>query len=224
ASTHELVDALVSATETSLGVGDLAGARRWARQLAEHPLLAEVGHQAVRWLLVADAFAGDVDAVLVGGTRFLDAWQRNGRRPAAGLAPGAAAVAMVHGWRGDERARAEWLSVVEELQEPADFLGPTGYAMTFDAMVRLHHGDAAAAVEILEPEPEQVWSTVTWIWLHWYVALRAEASVLAGHPDAAERVAAARTVVAGNPVADAQVARARALLEGDRSGVLATEK
>ena len=35
-----------SATETSLGVGDLAGARRWGRQLAEHPLLAEVGHQA----------------------------------------------------------------------------------------------------------------------------------------------------------------------------------
>ena len=65
ASTHELIDALVAATETSLGVGDLAGARRWGRHLADHPLLAEVGHLAIRWLLVADALAGDVD----GGAR-----------------------------------------------------------------------------------------------------------------------------------------------------------
>jgi hypothetical protein len=33
------------------------------------------------------------------------------------------------------------------------------------------------ALERVAPEPEQVWKWVTWIWLHWYVALRAEAAV-----------------------------------------------
>jgi predicted ATPase/DNA-binding CsgD family transcriptional regulator len=240
ASTHELIDALVSATETSLGVGDLAGARRWGRQLAEHPLLAEVGHQAVRWLLVADALAGDVPAVLAGGARLLDAWQRNGRQPSAGLAPGAAAVAMVHGLRGDEAARVEWLSIVDEVRAAPEQARPSasasaaaqswgtgnpgGYAATFDAMVLLHHGDAKAALDRVAPEPAEVWKWVTWIWLHWYVALRAEAAVLAEHPAARERVAAARTTVAGNPIASAQVERAAALLDGDLPRLLATAK
>jgi hypothetical protein len=221
ASTHELIDALVSATETSLGVGDLPAARRWGRQLAEHPLLAEVGHQAVRWLLVADAFSGDVDAVLTGGVRFLDAWQRNGRQPSPGLAPAAAAVAMVHGLRGDETARADWLAIVDEVRAGVTAQRPAGYPAVFDAMVLLHRGDPAAALERLAPEPEQVWKWVTWIWLHWYVALRAEAAVLAGHREARDRVAAARATVTGNPVATAQVERAAALLDGDQPRLLA---
>ena len=88
AGTHELIEALAEATEAGLGVGDLPGARRWARQLADHPLLAEVGHRATCWLLVADALAGNVDEVLTGSVRFLDAWQRGRQlrrvRPRAG--------------------------------------------------------------------------------------------------------------------------------------------
>jgi hypothetical protein len=58
---------------------------------------------------------------------------------------------------------------------------------------------------------------ITWIWGHWYAALRAEAAVLADHPDAAARVATARAFVTGNPVATAIIDRAQALLEHDRS-------
>ena len=58
--------------------------------------------------------------------------------------------------------------------------------------------------------------------LHWHVALRAEAAVLAGHPDATDHLASARPVVAGNPIAGAILDRAEALLDDDHERLLAT--
>ncbi|MEV6973293.1 LuxR C-terminal-related transcriptional regulator [Kitasatospora sp. NPDC093806] len=220
AATHERVDALAMAAATALGIGELPQAARWGRQLADHPLLAEVGHHATSWLLVADAFAGRTEDVLAGGVRFLDAWEQAGRPRSFSLGPAAASVAMVHGLRGDHDARATWLAV-------ADRAGPEeehryGYGAILDATVLLHHGDPEAALARIAPAPEEVWKWVSWVWLHWYAALRAEASVLAGHPGARPRLAAARATVAGNPVATAQVDRAEALLDGDPTRLLAT--
>ncbi|MFE6872204.1 ATP-binding protein [Kitasatospora sp. NPDC057692] len=213
AGTHERVDALAMAAATAIGVGELDLARRWGGQLAGHPLLAEVGHHATSWLLVADAFAGRTEEVAATGVRFLDAWEQGGRPRSFSLGPAAAAVAAVHGLRADDGARAAWLAV-------AGRAGPEeehryGYGAVFDALVLLHRGDAQAALARIAPAPEEVWKWVSWVWLHWYTALRVEASVLAGHPDARARLAGARAVVAGNPVATAQLDRAQALLDGD---------
>ncbi|MEU6100449.1 ATP-binding protein [Streptomyces flaveolus] len=220
AGTHESMDALAMAAGTALGVGALPDARRWGRQLADHPLLAEAGHHATAWLLAADAFAGHGDEVLGRSTRFLDAWEHSGRRPSLSLGAAAASVAMVHGLRGEHDERASWLAVVGQA-DTAPEQHRLGYGAVLDGMVLLHHGDAGAALERLAPDPDEVWKWVCWIWLHWYVALRAEAAVLAGHPEARARVDTARKVVAGNPVATAQVDRARALLDGDLPGQLA---
>ncbi|MFF9061072.1 ATP-binding protein [Streptomyces sp. NPDC014882] len=219
AATHERMDALAMAAGTALGVGDLPRARRWGGQLAAHPLFAEVGHHATSWLLIADAFAGRADDVLTGSAGFLDAWRRSGRQRSFSLGPAAASVAMVHGLRGDHDARTAWLDIVGRAGTESEHRH--GYGAVFDAMVLLHHGDPERALERVAPEPDRVWKWVSWIWLHWYVALRAEASVLAGHPDARDRVAAARTTVAGNPVATAQLDRAGALLDGDPARQLA---
>ncbi|MFE7929223.1 ATP-binding protein [Streptomyces sp. NPDC057456] len=213
AGAHELMDALAMAAATAVGVGRLPQARRWGGQLADHPLLAEVGHHATSWLLVADAFAGHVDGVLAGSVRFLDAWEQSGRQRSFSLGPAAASVAMVHGLRGDDDGRDTWRAIVDRAGNAPEHRH--GYGAVFDAMVLLHHGDADAASERVAPEPDQVWKWVSWVWLHWYVALRAETAVLAGHPGARSRIDAARTVVAGNPVATAQVDRAEALLDGD---------
>ncbi len=220
ATTHERMDALAMAAATAIGVGELDRARQWGRQLAEHPLLAEVGHHATSWLLVADAFAGREEEVLAGAARFRDAWEQGGRPRSFSLGPAAAAVAMVHGLRGDDAARASWLAV-------AGRAGPEeehrhGYGAVFEATVLLHHGEARAALERIAPAPDRVWKWVSWVWLHWYAALRVEASVLAGHPDARARLAVARATVAGSPVAVAQLDRAEALLDGDPARVRAT--
>ncbi|MFC9789455.1 ATP-binding protein [Rhodococcus sp. NPDC127528] len=220
AGTHELIEALAEASEASLGAGDLVGARRWARQLAEHPLLAEVGHRATSWLLVADALAGNVDDVLTVSGRFLESWQRAGSPARSALGPPVAGVAMIHGLRDDPDARSEWSPILRQLgSEPGQ---ADGYGAVFDALVLLHRGHAGEALERMAPEHGEVWRWVTWIWLHWYVALRAEATVLAGSPDAGERLAEASTLVAGNPVAGAIVERAEALLAENQQRLLAT--
>jgi predicted ATPase/DNA-binding CsgD family transcriptional regulator len=220
AGAHELTDALAMAAATALGTGDLPQARRWGGQLAGHPLLAEAGHHATSWSLVADAFAGRADDVLTRGVRFRDAWEHSGRPRSLSLGAAAASVAMVHGLRGDHEARAAWLGIVDRGDTAVQHRH--GYGAVFDTMVLLHHGDVEAALERVAPEPEKVWKWVCWIWLHWYVALRAETAVLAGHPDARARIDAARAVVTGNPLATAQVDRAEALLEDDLPRRLAT--
>ncbi|MFB8202109.1 ATP-binding protein [Kitasatospora purpeofusca] len=217
---HEQVDALAMAAATAIGVGELDRAREWGRQLAEHPLTAEVGHHATSWLLVADAFAGQEEDVLAGGARFLRAWEQGGRPRSFSLGPAAAAVAMVHGLRGDDGARASWLAVVGRAGTEEEHRH--GYGAVFDATVLLHRGEAGAALERVSPAPEEVWKWVSWVWLHWYTAVRVEASVLSGHPEARERLAGARATVEGNPVAGAQLDRAQALLDGDPARVRAT--
>ncbi|MEU6207324.1 LuxR C-terminal-related transcriptional regulator [Micromonospora musae] len=220
ASRHELIDALGGATEASLGAGDLPAARRWARQLADHPSLAEVGDRATSWLLVADALAGNVDEVLAGSVRFLEAWQRAGSPARSVLGPAVAGVGMIHSLRDDHEARREWNAVLDRLGPPPGYV--YGYGAVFDGLLMLHHGRAGEALERMAPEPGEVWKWVTWIWLHWYVVLRTEAAVLAGTVDARDRLAEARTVVAGNPLAGAIVQRAEALLDDDRERLLAT--
>ncbi|WP_212835136.1 LuxR C-terminal-related transcriptional regulator [Catellatospora sp. TT07R-123] len=219
ATTHELVDALGNATEASLGVGDLPGARRWGRQLADHRLLAEVGHRATSWLLVTHVLAGDAADVLAVGDRFLEGWQRSGSPARSVLGPAVAGVAMVHGLRADQDARRRWDEILGRLGTPGEHT--YGYGAVYDAIELLHFGRAAEALHRLAPEPGEVWKWVCWIWHHWYVALRAEAGVLAGSPDAAERLEQARAVVAGNPVAAAIVERAAALHTGDRERLVA---
>jgi predicted ATPase/DNA-binding CsgD family transcriptional regulator len=209
--THELLDALGEATEASLGAGDLPHARQWARDLADHPFLAEVGDRATSWLLMVDALAGNVDEVVAASARFREAWQRAGRPARPYLRPAAAGVAMIHGLRGDHQAQRTWNEILDRLGPAHTF----GHQAVFDGLLMLHRGRADEALERMAPEPQQVWRWVTWIWLHWYVALRAEAAVLTDSPGAAGRVAEARRIVAGNPVAEAMVERAGALLDSD---------
>ncbi|MEV4532281.1 LuxR C-terminal-related transcriptional regulator [Asanoa sp. NPDC049518] len=214
----ELIDALLIATATSLGVGDLVSARRWGRQLRDLPLLAEVGHVATARIVMADAIAGHATDVIAASGRFLDGWTQAGRPPARQFGPVAASVAMIHGLRGDQDARSDWLAVLDQLGvTPED---RAGYSPTFDAITLLHHGQHKLALERLETAEPNAWRTG--ILLHWHVALRTEAAALTGAPDAASQLAAARPVVVGNPVAEAILDRAAALLADDHDRLLAT--
>jgi predicted ATPase/DNA-binding CsgD family transcriptional regulator len=221
-SAGEKIDALAMVTETSLGVGDFDTARHRAQQLADHPLLVEVGHYAGSRQLVVDALAGRIDDVIAGGRRFRDDWEHAGSPADAFYLADTAAVAMAHGIRGEHESRSQWSTVTEQISaQLGDKPGRRyGAWAVFDAVYLLHHGRADEALTRLAPEPRDVWKWVTWLWLHWYVALKAEAAALAQHDQARKLLQAARTTVAGNPVATAQVDRAEALLDGDSRRIL----
>jgi len=65
-----------------------------------------------------------------------------------------------------------WASTIE---------GRAGYNLAFEAIALLHDGEPALALERLDAPG--AWRTG--ILMHWHVALRVEAAVLAGHPKAA---------------------------------------
>ncbi|WP_245871348.1 ATP-binding protein [Asanoa hainanensis] len=216
----ELIDALLIATATSIGVGDLPAARRWGRQLRDLPVLAEVGHVATSRAIMADAIAGQATDVIAASGRFLDGWTQAGRPAARQFGPVAASVAMIHGLRGDLAAQAEWDAVLDQLGvTPAD---RAGYSPTFDAIMLLHRGEATPALERLNPRTGEPDAWRNGILLHWHVALRAEAAVLAGSTDATALLAEARPIVAGNPAVGAILDRAAALLDDDQERLLET--
>ncbi|MFI6173798.1 ATP-binding protein [Nocardia sp. NPDC051052] len=214
ASALERVTALSEAAEIGIGVGDLLDSRRWAEQLGDLPLLAERGDFATSALLVVDALLGNLDEVLTGSGRFVDSWELSGRPCVPSLAPAAAAVAMAHGLRGDDAARAGWLAIADALGGTSDY--QVVYRAVFDAIVLLDRAQPEQALAELATELDALDERTVWIWRHWYVSLRAEAAVLAGHPDARGFVAAARITVSGNPIAGPIVERAAALLDDDR--------
>jgi len=156
--------------------------------------------------------------VIQASRRFLDAWSQAGRPRAPSFGPAAAAVAMVYGLRGDHAARDTWLAIIDQLGVTPE--RRSGYGPTFDAITLLHHGQAALALERLGTRRGELNKWLTWIWLHWHLALRAEAAVLAGHPDANHHLDAARPIVSGNPIATAILDRAAALLDGDHERLL----
>jgi hypothetical protein len=219
----EFSDGYAMASEISLTAGDFVAARDFADRLASLPFHTELDHIATARRIKVDAVAGDIHAVLEAAERFRRGWDEAGRPVASNLAGAVYAVAMVHGLRGDDDARAEWAARTIEIGMAADWLDDhrTGYGPSFDAIVSLHRGEAEAAVERLAVAPDQLRTWFSGEWRPWYAALWAEAAVLAGRPDAAGRIARARLSTAANPVATAMVDRAEALAVGDTAAILA---
>ncbi|HKE75973.1 MAG TPA: LuxR C-terminal-related transcriptional regulator [Acidimicrobiales bacterium] len=219
----EISDTYAMASEVALAAGDFGAARRYADILAGLPFHSEEGHIAVSRRLKVDALAGNIDRALADAARFRRGWEKAGRPVAKNLSGGAYAAAMIHGLRGDEPARAEWIGIATGLGgEPLRLEDcGTGYAPTFDAIVLLHMGDPAGAVARLAEDPADIQSWSNGEWRTWYAGLYAEAAVLTNHPDAEARIASARAVAAPNPIAAAIVDRATALAAADKARLVA---
>jgi hypothetical protein len=213
----ELKDALHNAVFTATAAGRLDEARHLAARHGALAFLREEADLALEEGIAPDALGGHWDEAVRAGDAFLAGWARAGRpiAPGRGLAP--AAMVMIHGLRGDAVGADDWQHTVDELRGP-DLAGrATGYGELFAAVVELHHGRSRAAIERLDSYP--IDSFYGALLVQWYVALNAEAAVLARHPTAAARITTACKVVAGNPIGTVLAERAR-VLHDDRTDTL----
>ena len=219
----EFFDGFVMASECAIAAGDLSAARRLAERLRDLPFYREEGHLATSRLLVVTVLAGDWSEAVGLAERFREGWERAGRPRAGNLSRGAYAAATVHALRGDDNARAAWLDIVDALETPGRPTSTIHFGEFFDALLLLHRGLPEQAVQLTATPPEQLTQWYSGMWRPWYAALWAEAAVLSGHQEAADRIRRARVAAAGNLIATAVVDRAAALAVpgGDRDGLTA---
>jgi predicted ATPase/DNA-binding CsgD family transcriptional regulator len=217
-SAMEFFDAFSMASECAVAAGDLEAARRLGEGLCELPFYREEDHLATSRLIVVDLLSGAWDEAVELSARFLAAWERAGRPAAGNLSRASYAAATVHALRGDDVAREAWMGVVATLNTSGRPVRGVHFGEFFDALVLLHRGQARDAVNLLAAPPEAFRNHYNGVWRAWYASAWAEAAVLAGHPDADDRVDRARGLTLGNPVAYAIVMRASALAAGAANG------
>ena len=145
----ELSDAICMATECATAVGDLRIARDMAERVRDLPFYREEAHLATSRLIVVAVLAGDWDEAVALAGQFREGWERAGRPRAGNLTRGAYAAATVHGLRGDDDTRADWLDIVDALATPGRPMSQIHVDEFFDALLLLHRGRAEEAMRRL---------------------------------------------------------------------------
>jgi hypothetical protein len=144
-----------------------------------------------------------------------DGWQRAGRSPSAWMVPAVASAALAYRLRGDQQGFAVWRARVLEVVGITDpshalHLAPVAF---LDARAALHTGELADAAALVDRAFADFRGNT---WAHPYArAVGAELAVVAGLPDAAERLAAAASTTGHNAWAAACLARATGRLNQD---------
>jgi hypothetical protein len=215
-------DHCLYAAEVLLSAGDLPAAAGYADRLARLPFHRDEVFLGLARRLKVDALAGHFERVLHNAEEFRTSWERTGSPVIPNLASSAYAVAMVHGILGDDAARADWGQLTNHLLGAGPRVGARVWMPTYDAIVDLHRGDPRAAVEHLAADiddPTSSWHAAQIISRPWYVAVWAEAAVLARRDDALDRIERARDAARHNPIASAMIERAAAFAAGNRYAV-----
>jgi predicted ATPase/class 3 adenylate cyclase len=153
---------------------------------------------------------GEWDRVVADLEGFVVAWEAARRPTAAFLRMELAVGSLVHGLRGDHAGWARWRDILMSLDafRPEPDRNPGAALLILgDAAIDLHFGRPAEAAARLRQAPSEV---VGWVRSTWG-AVRAEAFVRAGEPDAAQAIAEAEAALEEDAIAAAWVSRARAL-------------
>jgi hypothetical protein len=196
--------------ESALQIGRFREATELAAEAREADLSHGVAYSAWSRGLYPLFFLGRWDETLEMAIRFREAWLAEERPPIAAMASALSTAGAIHGYRGDERAAAEWFDVAEGMAQEG---GQRGGVRLLKADVDIHRGRVDCATEhVQDPAGGFWWHTV-------YLATRAESFVLARRPDAQTTLAEIESYVAHQPYARAITLRARGQLEDDEERI-----
>jgi hypothetical protein len=206
----------------AVAAGDLPGALSMADLAARNPLVGDQPMTLFR-RVIALALQGDFDAAIADATGMWQAWLRAGEPSAHWTAPAAYAAVLVCDLRGDRDGMREWRDRAAKLTAGRTRRSLVLFAAFTDSRAALHRGryeQAAAALDGLGIG-ERPWydNTRHWDYDAYAWALAAEAAVIAGLPDAGQRLADATPAAQENLWAAACLARANGRLHDDRAAL-----
>ncbi|MCI4066839.1 hypothetical protein MRQ36_31470 [Micromonospora sp. R77] len=218
----EIVDAVHMAASCAIAAGDLPAARVAADRVRHDDLISNHPYASASKLVPVLALTGRLtEAVGHAGTMWAG-WQRAGASPAPWLSLAALTAALAHGLLGDDDGFHRWRDRALEVTgrpgtEQVPHLLPV---RTFvDARVALHtlrlDGAAALVQRAFDDHPHHRYAPYA-------RAAAAELAVVAGLPDAADRLAAAGPTGAENDWAAACLSRAAGRLYGDEDALVAS--
>jgi predicted ATPase/DNA-binding CsgD family transcriptional regulator len=224
----EILDTFHMVTEIAVTAGDLPEALSTAQRAQEDEIAEGQPHLAASKSILPLVLQGRFDEALAQAATMWDAWERAGRTPARWMGPAAYAAVLAHGLRGDDRGHDEWLARLSAITGTGAHRVAETYLASFaafsDARIALHLGriDQAVAAVAGLPLGQEPWYGTP----HWYAArpyawaIAAEVAIVAGLPDATDRLAAAAPAGEENYWAAACLARAAGRRTGD-NGALA---
>lgn len=220
----EVTDIFHMANEFALMAGELPTALANARRVQLEAVMLGQPHNSASQLVLPLVLQGQFDEALDHAELMWRAWQRAGQPAARWMAPSVYGTALLHGLRGNDAGYRTWRAQAHQVIGGPDATGHSNlhpFAVFADARVHLHLGRLDTALTSADgvSTPSQDWYAES----HWYYdayawALAAEVAVVAGAPDAADRLAAAEPLRTENTWAAACVDRAHGRL-GDRDAV-----
>jgi predicted ATPase/DNA-binding CsgD family transcriptional regulator len=216
---YEISDSCI--ISVALAAGDLPGALSMADRAVGDSIAADQP-MALSRRVVALALQGNFDAAIAQATAMWEAWLRAGAPPANWMAPAAYAGVLVYGLRGDSQGVRDWRDRAAELAAGQASRNMPAFAGFADARIALHHGQPAQAAAALGGLGinERPWYDSPHLYYDAYAwAIAAEMAVIAGLPDAVERLEASEPVARENLWAAACLARARGRLHDDRAAL-----
>jgi predicted ATPase/DNA-binding CsgD family transcriptional regulator len=206
----------------AVAAGDLPGALSMADLAVGNPLVGDQPMTLFR-RVIALALQGDFDAAIANAAGMWQAWLRAGAPPAHWMAPAAYAGVLICDLRGDGDGAREWRDRAAKLAAGRTSRSLALFTAFTDSRVALHYGryDQAAAGLAGLGIGERPWydNTRHWDYDAYAWALAAEAAVIAGLPDATQRLAAAGPTAQENLWAAACLARANGRLHDDRAAL-----
>jgi hypothetical protein len=206
----EVADIFHMATELALSAGDLHAALAAARHAYEDSTREGLPHFAAADLVIPLALQGSFDDALLQAGAMREGWEREGRPPSGWMGPSFFAVALLHGLRGNEPAYSQWWQLAMRVCREAT---TNSFAFFAAPRVALHRG----AIDLAQTLAVGDDRATTGYYDAYARATSVEVAVVAGAPDADDRLAAAAHLGDQNYYVAAQLRRAAGRLHQDHA-------
>jgi predicted ATPase/DNA-binding CsgD family transcriptional regulator len=214
----EITDAYHVLATAAVTAGNIPAARTAVERALANDPVGDHPYLSAPKLVRVHALSGRFDEATDAAQTLWDNWVRDGEPPMAWMSSALAAAALVHGLRDDGR-HALWRSralTVAGCDTPAGSPDLMAIMAFVEARIAMYSGDVAHAGTLVK----QCFARFPERWWEGYArAAGAELAVVAGRPDAAERLAAIEPLAAEHQWAAACLARARGRLTGETGAI-----